>query len=89
VLYQLDCPHGGGHAPALRAAVPEHSINDMRRNDFAQLGAGGAVSLPGAFYGSAEHVAGDNGEDDGVPTHQGVQAVLGDEVEEPGRFPDD
>jgi hypothetical protein len=41
----------------------------MRRNDLAQLGAGGAVPLPGAFRGAAEHVAGDDGQDDGVPAY--------------------
>ena len=61
----------------------------MRRNDLAQLGAGGAIPLPGAFHGAAEHVAGDDGQDDGMSAHNGVQAVLGDEVEEPLDFPDD
>jgi hypothetical protein len=53
--------------------------------ELAELGAGGAVSLPGALDSAAEHMAGDDGKDDGVPAHRWVQAVLGDEVEEPSR----
>ena len=54
----------------------------MRRNDLAQLRAGGAVPLPGAFYGTAEHVAGDDGQDDGVPDC--VPAQIGNELQEEG-----
>jgi hypothetical protein len=54
----------------------------MRRNDLTQLGAGGPVPLPGAFHGAAEYMAGDDGQDVGVPAHRGVEAVLGNQVEE-------
>ena len=39
---------------------------------------------PGTLDRAAEHVAGDERQDDGIPAHRGVQAVLGDEVEQPG-----
>jgi hypothetical protein len=61
----------------------------MGRNELAQFAAGGPVSVPGAFDCAGEHVMGDDGKGDGVAPRSGVQAVLGDEAEQPGDFPDD
>ena len=44
-----------------------------------------AVRLAGAFDFAAEHVAGDERQDDGMPPDVGVQAVFRDQVKQPGR----
>jgi hypothetical protein len=61
----------------------------MRRDHLAQVAVGGPVSLADALDRAAEHVAGHARQDDGIAPHRRVQAVLGDEVKQPGCFPDD
>jgi hypothetical protein len=59
----------------------------MRWDQIAEFGAGGAVSLAGAFDCAVEHVAGNEREDNGMPPQGRVPAVFGKQVEQPGNFP--
>jgi hypothetical protein len=61
----------------------------MRRDQAAELAPGGAVSLPGSFDSSLEHVTSHEGKDDGVLPHSWVLAVLREQIQQPGDFPDD
>jgi hypothetical protein len=49
----------------------------MRRHEFAEFGAGGPVSLPGALDCAGEHVASNHSKDDGVRLMRTLEITAG------------
>ena len=88
-LHQLRRLRGRDQAAPLIAVGGQRRVDRARRDRLAEIGPGGAVPLPCTLGGPGGGVAGDRGEDDGVPADRVPAQVRDMLIKEPLDFPDD